>query len=63
MGRQIKKYEDATGTEIRELWSRVDFVGPSKRVTQIRARPVASLPNDLRDEMLDVLWFQPNRKK
>jgi hypothetical protein len=44
---QIKEFDDAKAGTARKLWSRIDFEGPSKKITQIRARPVASLPQKL----------------
>jgi hypothetical protein len=54
---QMKDFDDAEAGTARKLWSRIDFEGPSKKITQIRARPVASLPQKLHLEISQsVSW-------
>lgn len=49
---QVKDFEDCVNSDkpLRQLWSRIDFEGPSKRITQIRVRPSFSLPKELTNE-------------
>jgi hypothetical protein len=55
---QIKYYEELSTTpSSREVWSRIDFEGPSKRITQIRARGVGKVPWQLaEDNTASVSW-------
>jgi E3 ubiquitin-protein ligase SHPRH len=54
---QIKDFDDAKVGTARKLWSRIDFEGPSKKITQIRARPVASLPQELLETSQSISWI------
>jgi E3 ubiquitin-protein ligase SHPRH len=50
---QIRSVSDDTGDfgdGLRQVWSRIDFEGPSKRVIEIRMRPLRCIPTDLADE-------------
>lgn len=45
------------GLDTRELWSRFDFEGPSRRISQVRVRSIHSLPDQARNETSDdFLW-------
>jgi SNF2 family DNA or RNA helicase len=48
---QLQDFDDENDTaNPRELCSRIDFEGPSKRIRQVKVRPRCSIPPDLADE-------------
>jgi hypothetical protein len=45
------------GPDATELWSRFDLEGPSRKITQVRVRPIRTLPIQVRDETSeDFVW-------
>lgn len=46
-----------SGSASKEVWSRIDFEGPSRRVTQVRVRSTLGLPQEISDEIsVDFQW-------
>jgi SNF2 family DNA or RNA helicase len=46
------------GLDARELWSRFDFEGPARKISQVRVRSIHSLPDQARDETSDDFSWQ-----